>query len=200
VEVGGDEPHLIMNPPDESPDFNHESRSKRPRITPRAAYTNHIVPRPAHSPLVRSPSLHLPPQEDEEWDDSQRLFTQPFSLPPLPPPPSPPPSPSTAAPSPPSLPTQPSPIPPPPMPQFDEISDRRKSVINRACSEIFSIDDTREFQVTATHYLSYYNSAFLSSSLSPSTKCTSLSSSYLEGYSVMPSKAQQDVSWLNTRK
>jgi superfamily II DNA helicase RecQ len=48
------------------------------------------------------------------------------------------------------------------MPQFDEIPDRRKSIINRACSEIFSIDDTREFQVTATHYLSYYNSAFLS--------------------------------------
>jgi hypothetical protein len=70
VEVGGDEPHLIMNPPDETLGFNHDRRSKRPRITPRAAYTNHIVPRRAHSPLVRSPSVHLPPQEDEEWDDS----------------------------------------------------------------------------------------------------------------------------------
>jgi superfamily II DNA helicase RecQ len=48
------------------------------------------------------------------------------------------------------------------MPSFTDISDRRKSVINRACSEIFSIDNTREFQVTATHYLSYHNNAFLS--------------------------------------
>jgi bloom syndrome protein len=48
------------------------------------------------------------------------------------------------------------------MPAFTDISDRRKCVINRACYEIFSINKTREFQVTATYYLSYYNSAFLS--------------------------------------
>jgi hypothetical protein len=151
-----------MNLPDETPDFNHDRRSKRPRITPRAAYTNHIIPRPAHSPLVGFPSVHLPPQQDEEWDDSQQLFTQPPSPPPPSPPPSPHHSPSTAAPSAPSLLPQPTPIPPPPMTEFDDISHRRKSVINRACSEIFSIDNTREFQVTATHYLSYYNSAYLS--------------------------------------
>jgi superfamily II DNA helicase RecQ len=43
-----------------------------------------------------------------------------------------------------------------------EISLRCKSIINRACSDVLSIDQTREFQVIACHYLSSHNHAYLS--------------------------------------
>jgi hypothetical protein len=158
VVIGGDEPHKSMDPPDETPEFDHADRSKRRRIASADPFMDGISSRTAHTPLARPTARELPPDEDEDWDESQHLLTQPPSPPRFQPPSRS--SPSGAAPPQPRSTTPPPPA--PPIIPFEEIPTNRKSIINRACSDVFSVEATREFQVTATHYLSCNNDAYLS--------------------------------------
>jgi hypothetical protein len=166
VVMCGDEPHKSIDPPDETPQFDHGDRSKRRRIASADPFMDAISSRTAHTPLARPTARELPPDEDEDWDESQHLLTQPPSPPRFQPPSCS--SPSDAAPpqprstKPPQPPPPPPPPPAPPIVPFEEIPANRKSIIKRACSDVFSVEATREFQVTATHYLSFHNDAYLS--------------------------------------
>jgi hypothetical protein len=136
-----------MDLPNETPRFDCSNSPKRRRTTPNNAHIDRLIPRCAHSPTAAASSPQSSSEEEEEeWESQPPLLTQPPPSPPLPPPPSPPPQPTPA----------------PSITPFEEISPRRKSIINRACSDVLSIDHTRDFQVTAAHYLSFNNHAYLS--------------------------------------
>jgi hypothetical protein len=55
-----------MDPPKESLEFN-QAAAPRPNI-------DSIIPRPALSKLVCSPSQELSSQDDKEWEESRQLF------------------------------------------------------------------------------------------------------------------------------
>ena len=141
-----------MDPIDETPEFDHGGRHKRRRTTPTDPQLDSIVARPVHSPYARPPSHESHSDDGEQFEESQPLLTQP----PLPPPPPPPPD--DVPPPPLSLP----PPPPPPLVQYNDISDKRKSIIQQASSDVFSIESPRDFQTTAIHYLSFHNDGYLS--------------------------------------
>jgi hypothetical protein len=157
VVMCGDEPHKSMDPPDETPQFDHGDRSKRRWIASADPFMDAISSRTAHTPLARPTARELPPDEDEDWDESQHLLTQPPSPPRFQPPSRS--SPSDAAPPQPQSTTMP---PAPPIVPFEDIPANRKSIINRACSGVFTVEAKRQFQVTATHYLSFNDDAYLS--------------------------------------
>jgi hypothetical protein len=139
-----------MDPTDETPQFDHGGRSKRPRTSLGDPFMDAIPSRTAHTPLARTTAPEPPPDEDGDCDESQALLTQPPS-PPRFQQPSSPSSPTplrlSTTPPPPSPPPPPPVTPPPPVVSFDNIPDRRKSVINRVCSSVFSIDEPRDFQL-----------------------------------------------------
>ena len=47
--IGGDEPHKSMDPPDETPEFDHGDRSKRRRIASADPFMDAISSRTAHT-------------------------------------------------------------------------------------------------------------------------------------------------------
>jgi hypothetical protein len=138
VVMCGDEPHNSMDPPDETPQFDHGGGSKRRRMASSDPFMDAISSRTAHTPLAQPTARELPPDEDEEWDESQHLLTQPPSPPRFQPPSRS--SPSDAEPPQPLSTTPPPPA--PPIVPFEDIPANRKSIINRACSDVFTGDTT----------------------------------------------------------
>jgi hypothetical protein len=67
-----------MDPPDETLEFDHGGHSKHPQTMPRDPCVDCIIPCPAPSPLIWSKSPNLFSNE-EEWEESQLLLTQPPS-------------------------------------------------------------------------------------------------------------------------
>jgi hypothetical protein len=159
----------MMNPIEQTPQTDHDGRPKRRRLdAPSPADTpaiNRIVPSFNRSPdaasvLNQPPENHPTTEPPHDDDDSfaDRPITQDPSL--LPPPPSPPAVlaavKSAAAVVGPTFVPAPNELTP-----LEDIPPQEIDIIKRAISEFYHIDEPRDFQIQAIHYLAFHDNPSL---------------------------------------